>query len=166
MKTKLFQKRILGAAITVLCLMGVLSPFNSQAQAQPAPPPPDSATESSALPPDILPTSPLAQVIRLMQAGVDESIIMTYVTNSGSTFNLNPDKIIYLKDIGLPNEVVTAMMQRDQQLQQQMTATAYQPPASTRPAPEHRPSSRKPRRNRHRWSSRRTNHGSHGELFL
>ena len=82
------------------------------------------------------PSSPLAQVIRLTQAGVDESIIMTYVTNSGSTFNLNPDKIIYLKDIGLPNEIVNAMMQRDQQLQQQMAASAYQPPAQPAPVPE------------------------------
>ncbi len=136
MKTELFQKTFLGTAIMVLCVMGVLSPFNSPAQAQSAPPPPDSATASSALPPDILPTSPLAQVIRLMQAGVDESIIMTYVTNSGSTFNLNSDKIIYLKDIGLPNEIVTAMMQRDQQLQQQMAATTYQPPAQPAPVPE------------------------------
>src|SRR5208283_1294824 len=36
----------------------------------------------------------------------------------------------------LPNEVVTAMMQRDQQLQQQMTASAYQPPAQPAPVPE------------------------------
>ena len=135
MKIESCQKHILGAAITVLCLMGVHSPFNSQAQAQPAPPPPDSATASSALPPNIYPTSPLAQVVRLTQAGVDESIIMTYVTNSGSTFNLDSDKIIYLKDIGLPNEAVTAMMLRDQQLQQQMTASAYQPPAQPVPAP-------------------------------
>ena len=136
MKTELFQKPILGTAIAVLCLMGVRSPFNFTAQAQPTPPPPDSAMESSALPPDVLPSSPLAQVIRLTQAGVDESIIMTYVTNSGSTFNLNPDKIIYLKDIGLPNEIVNAMMQRDQQLQQQMAASAYQPPAQPAPVPE------------------------------
>jgi hypothetical protein len=60
---------------------------------------------------------------------------MTYVTNSGSTFNLDSDKIIYLRDIGLPNEVVTAMMQRDQQLQQQMTATTYQPPPQPPPTP-------------------------------
>jgi hypothetical protein len=135
MKIESFQKHILGTAITILCLMGVCSPFNSPAQAQSTPPPPDSATGSSALPPNIYPTGPLAQVVRLTQAGVDESIIMTYVTNSGSTFNLDSDKIIYLKDIGLPNEVVTAMMQRDQQLQQQMTATAYQPPAQPAPAP-------------------------------
>jgi hypothetical protein len=136
MKIESFQKHILGAAIAVLCLTGVRSPFNSPAQAQSTPPPPDSATESSALPPNIYPTSPLAQVVRLTQAGVDESVIMTYVTNSGSTFNLDSDKIIYLKDIGLPNEVVTAMMQRDQQLQQQMAASAsYQPPAQPAPAP-------------------------------
>ena len=136
MKTEPFQKHILGTAITVLCLMGITSPFNSPAQAQPTPPPPDSATESSALPPNVYPTSPLAQVIRLTQAGVDESIIMTFVTNSGSTFNLDSDKIIYLKDLGLPNEVVTVMMQRDQQLQQQMAASAYQPPAQPAPAPD------------------------------
>jgi hypothetical protein len=136
MKIKFFKRCVLGTATVVLCLMGVRSPFNSPAQAQPAPPPPDSATESSALPPNIYPTSPLAQVIRLTQSGVDESIIMTYVTNSGSTFNLDSDKIIYLKDIGLPNEVVAAMMQRDQQLQQQMTAAAYHPPTQPAPAPD------------------------------
>jgi hypothetical protein len=136
MKIKFFKTCVLGTATVVLCLMGVRSPFNSPAQAQPTPPLPDSATESSALPPNVYPTSPLAQVIRLTQAGVDESIIMTFVTNSGSTFNLDSDKIIYLKDIGLPNEVVTVMMQRDQQLQQQMAASAYQPPAQPAPAPD------------------------------
>ena len=135
MKIKFFKRCVLGTTTVMLSLMGVCSPFNSPAQAQPAPTPPDSSTESSALPANIYPSSPLAQVIRLTQAGVDESVIMTYVTNSGSTFNLNSDKIIYLKDIGLPNEVVTAMMQRDQQLQQQMTASAYQPPAQPAPPP-------------------------------
>jgi hypothetical protein len=135
MKIESFQKHILGTAIAIICLMGVRSPFNSPAQAQSTPPAPDSSTESSALPPNIYPTSPLAQVVRLTQAGVDESVIMTYVTNSGSTFNLDSDKIIYLKDIGLPNEVVSAMMLRDQQLQQQMAASAYQPPAQPAPAP-------------------------------
>ncbi len=139
MKIKLFQKRILGTAITVLFLMGVGSIMNSPAQEQSAPPSPDSSVESGALPADILPASPLAQVIRLMQAGVNEGVIMTFVTNSTSTFNLNLDKIIYLKDIGLPDEIVTAMMQRDQQLQQQMTATTYPPPAQPAPATTDQP---------------------------
>ena len=85
------------------------------------------------LPPYIFPTSPLAQVVRLSQAGVDESIIQTFVANSSSTFNLDSDKIIYLRDIGLPNEIITAMMQRDQQLQQQMAATAQPAPQPASP---------------------------------
>jgi hypothetical protein len=36
MKIESFQKHILGTAIAIVCLMGVRSPFNSQAQAQPA----------------------------------------------------------------------------------------------------------------------------------
>jgi len=54
-----------------------------------APAPTDSA---QSLPSTIYPSSPLAQVIRLLQAGISEDVILTYVTNSGSTFNLDPDK--------------------------------------------------------------------------
>jgi hypothetical protein len=81
------------------------------------------------LPAGILPDSPLAQVVKLAQAAVDEGIIQAYITNSTSTFNLDSDKIIYLKDAGVPNDVVQAMMQRDTTLQAYLTA------ASSRPAP-------------------------------
>ena len=83
---------------------------NSRAQ-KPNPP-----TAPPALPPDIQPDSPLGQVVRLAQSGVDESIILSYINNSGAAFNLTSDQIIYLKDIGLPSDAVTAMIQRDQQL--------------------------------------------------
>ena len=100
------------------------------------------------VPSNIAPTSPLAQVVRLTQAGVDQSIIMVYVTNSSRTFNLDSDKIIYLSDLGLPADLVTAMMQRDQQLQQEFAfAQAEQQAqqaqqtqqAQTAPAPEAAP---------------------------
>jgi hypothetical protein len=93
-------------------------------------------------PPNIIPGSPYAEVVRLTQAGVDEDIIMTYVTNSTSTFNLNSDKIIYLTNLGAPTSVIKAMMQRDQELQAQFAAyqAAQQaqqtsPPAVTEAAP-------------------------------
>ena len=56
---------------------------------------PDNQSTPVTPPPNIFPTSPLAQVVRLTQAGVDQSVIMAYVTNSSSTFNLDSDKIIY-----------------------------------------------------------------------
>jgi len=125
------------------------SPQNANSQVQPTPPPAadaaiaPAAPENSASPatpvkppPDIFPTSPLAQVARLTQAGVDQSVIMTYVTNSSSTFNLDSDRIIYLSDLGAPSSLITAMMQRDQQLQEQFAATqAAQQAALTQPTP-------------------------------
>jgi hypothetical protein len=147
MKIEPFQKHILGTAITVLCLMGVRSPFNSPAQAQPAPPPsaalvstaPDNPTIPGTLPSNVDPNSPLAQVIRLTQSGVEQSVILAYVSNSSSPFNLDSDQIIYLNDIGVPSEVATAMMQRDQQLKQ-MSVTAgtqtTQPSSTTQVATE------------------------------
>jgi len=83
----------------------------------------------SLLPGGILPDSPLAQVVKLVQAGVDVGIIETFVTNSPSTFNLDADKIIALKDVGAPNELPALMMQHDRVLQAQM-AVANPPPAA------------------------------------
>jgi hypothetical protein len=112
---------------------------NAAAQMPPAP----EATDTSVVPatpvvppPNIVPGSPYAEVVRLTQAGVDESIITTYVQNSTSLFNLDSDKIIYLTNLGAPSSLVTAMMQRDQQLQQQFAATqAAQQAQQTAPAP-------------------------------
>jgi len=139
MKNKSFAVIGSGTAVAALCLLGTCFPPISMAQTEtdPAPAPdgaiaPAAPDDSTALPPGVYPSSPLAQVIKLTRAGVGEEVIMTYATNSISTFNLDPDKIIYLKDIGAPDDLVTAMMQRDQVLQAQMGATAYQPPP---PAP-------------------------------
>ena len=95
------------------------------------------------LPAGILADSPLAQVIKLAQAGVDQGIIQAYVTNSTSTFNLNSDKLVYLKDAGIPSQITAAMMQQDSLLQAQMAAANPPPviptPIPTAPTPEPMP---------------------------
>src|ERR1039458_3159607 len=68
------------------------------------------------LPPNINLAGPVAEVIRLAESGVQESVIMAFVTNSTSPFNLGVEEIIYLNDIGIPGSIVNAMMQRDQAL--------------------------------------------------
>jgi len=83
------------------------------------------------LPAGIQPGSPLSQVVKLAQAGVDEGIIQAYVTNSTGTFNLDSDKIIYLKDTGIPTDLVMEMIQHDTGLQAQIAATAPPPPPAT-----------------------------------
>ena len=129
MKTR-FLKTFFGAAILPAALSAICLPENSGAQT-----PPDAAAQPASpdtLPADILPASPLAQVVQLAQSGVDEAVILAYVNNSSSPFNLTSDQIIYLKDLGLPNDAVTAMIQRDQQL----GATAPAAPAAPAPAPD------------------------------
>ena len=125
MKARLSAGIVCGTAIAIVYAIGIRSPQISSAQEQPVSAPTDNVQSPSntvSPPPTILPSSPLAEIVKLMQADVDEGVIMAYITNSGSTFNLDSDKIIYLSDIGLPNELTTAMMQRDQFLQQQIAA--------------------------------------------
>jgi hypothetical protein len=135
MKTKSFAVNVSGAAVAALCLFGACLPQISNAQTDSAPPPPDGSAvpvapdDSAALPPGVLPSSPLAQVIKLTQSGVSEDVITAYVNNSTSLFSLNSDQIIYLKDIGVPDTVVQAMIQRDQALQAQMTSQPQPAPA-------------------------------------
>src|ERR1700722_157669 len=101
---KTFSKKTICRAV-IFMLIASRALQDAAAQAEPIAP---SATAtvsgptdaSASLPSDVQPDSPLAQVIRLAQSGVDESVILSYINNSGSAFNLTPDQIIYLKDLG------------------------------------------------------------------
>ena len=117
---KMLSKKFLSlAVISIAVLIAAGATQNSRAQTPPG--------VSATLPSDVAPGSPLAQVIQLAQSGVDESVIISYINNSGNPFNLTSDQIIYLKDIGLPNDAVQAMLAHDQQL---AAATPAQPPPS------------------------------------
>jgi hypothetical protein len=91
------------------------------------------------LPPGIQPTGPVAEILKLVDSGVDEAVLLAFVTNSPSAFKLDAEQIIFLNDIGIPSTVVTAMIQRDQALKAFATnavAVAAAPaPAAPPPAP-------------------------------
>lgn len=90
-------------------------------------PEPAPATERKLLP-TIRTNSPALDVIKMAQAGVDETVMLTYITNTSSMFVLTSDEIVYLNDLGVPPTVVTAMMQRDQEIKQ-FWSNASQPVA-------------------------------------
>jgi len=69
-------------------------------------------------PPNLKLTEPVLEVIRLAESGLDESVLMAFVTNSVSAFNLGAEEIIYLNDIGVPGLVVAAMIERDRTLKE------------------------------------------------
>jgi len=75
----------------------------------------------------------LNEVAKLARAGVGESIMLAYVTNSPNAFNMSSDDIVYLNDLGVPETVVNAMMSHDQAIHAGMAQT--QPPATPQTEP-------------------------------
>ncbi|HWI57731.1 MAG TPA: DUF6600 domain-containing protein [Bacillota bacterium] len=88
-------------------------------------------TEQPAPPPNIRTSGPTSEMVKLANSGVDEGVLLAFATNSTSTFNLGADEIIYLNDLGVPSNVVTAMIQRDQQLKALPTSAAPAAPVPT-----------------------------------
>jgi hypothetical protein len=97
---------------------------------------PAPAASPVVVPSNINPNSPLGQVVRMLQSGVDESVILAYVYNINVPFSLNSDQIIYLNDLGAPSDLVTAMIQHDQQLGVAVNPQPNPPSQETWPPPE------------------------------
>jgi len=49
-------------------------------------------------------------VIKLSQAGISDEVILTQIKNTGATYNLTADQIIYLKNLGISQTVIKALM--------------------------------------------------------
>ncbi len=90
------------------------------------------------------------EVLKLNQAQISDDIIVNYVQNSGTTYNLGAQDIVYLRNQGVSDRVVNAMLAQRQRLAdaaaaqvaaQNAAAAAAQPvaptptPTYTQPAP-------------------------------
>jgi len=108
MKTLFSSKTIIALAVAIAAVVG----YKSLANEQPIPPP----ENDSALPVNVPLGSPVGQVFKLAQAGVDISVIQNYISNCPTAFNLDADKIIALTDAGLPGDIVNAIFAHDKAL--------------------------------------------------
>jgi hypothetical protein len=52
----------------------------------------------------------VSQILELQQAKVDDNTIISYIRNSGNSYGLNADQIIYLRQQGLSSAVLNAML--------------------------------------------------------
>jgi hypothetical protein len=68
------------------------------------------------LPEGVDPGSALGQLARLVQAGVDQGVILAYVENSPRFFELDTEGIIYLTELGTPPDIIEAAIAHDQKL--------------------------------------------------
>lgn len=53
----------------------------------------------------------LAGIINLAQGGVGEEVLLAYVQNHSMPFNLSPEEILYLSDLGISESIISAMIQ-------------------------------------------------------
>jgi|ERR1051325_5025111 hypothetical protein len=106
MKTKLCQVRLFAAlgAITCLASSPVLA-AEPTSTAVPAGRETPAATGDS---PAKLPYG-VSDVVKLSRAQVSEDVILTYVQNSGTVYNLGPQEIVYLHEQGVSDRVINTM---------------------------------------------------------
>jgi len=69
------------------------------------------------------------QILQLAQAKVSDDTIVAYIRNSGNSYNLNADQIIYLQQQGLSSTVINTML-----AQPKPGVAGYAAPATTAPA--------------------------------
>ena len=91
----------------------------------------DTNVIEAVVPPAELNLSPaLSEVVKLVQAGVGEGVLAAYVTNSTDVFNIGASEILYLHDLGVPENIITVLIQQDstpQALAAKRAAAAVQP---------------------------------------
>ena len=69
-------------------------------------------------------TPALNQIVTLSKGGMDDSFILTYITNSGAAYNLSSDDIVYLHKQGVSDNVIKALMQTSSSGGQNASPTA------------------------------------------
>jgi hypothetical protein len=87
-------------------------------------------------------------VVKLVKAGVDESVVLAFIASSPVAYHPNAQEIIRLRELGISSPVISAMLQRGEEIRIRATeareaelrnAPAAPPP--TAPAPADQPNS-------------------------
>lgn len=80
-------------------------------------------------------TPVLSEAVKLVQSGVEKSVLFAYVTNTTGYFSLGADQIVYLNDLGVDADLITTMMEHDKALRDlRMNAWQAAQATSTPPA--------------------------------
>jgi len=100
---------------------------------------PEPAPVTELVPPPNVRMSPvLTEVVKLVQSGVEQPVLLSYITNTTGYFALGADEIVYLNDLGVAGNVITLMMEHDQALRELRinAVQAAQPAAAVLTMPE------------------------------
>ena len=79
-------------------------------------------------------TPAMNQILQMSQAKVSDGTIITYIQNSGTIYGLNASQIVYLKQQGVSEPVITAMLNQRTVVAASAVQTAPPPNNSQAPA--------------------------------
>ena len=87
--------------------------------------PPASSTAPTRLPYGV------EDVVKLSRGQMSDDVILTYIQNSGTVYNLSPTDIVYLRDQGVSDSVLNAMQNQRSKAMEAAAQTLQQPAALT-----------------------------------
>ena len=76
------------------------------------------------------------QILQLSQAKIGDNTIVAYIQNSGTIYSLNASEIIYLKQQGVSDAVITTMLNQRQRVTQAAARLRLRPRCRSRAAPK------------------------------
>jgi hypothetical protein len=132
MKNRISCKRVMAVAVMVLCSQTapvLLAQDSNSAPASAEATAPASASETR--PVQLSPGVP--DILKLGRAHVGDEAILAFISNSGRTYHLGVSEILYLREQGVSDQVVTAMLNSRQNPAATVAQTAPQP--ALQPAP-------------------------------
>ena len=115
MKISGLQKSGFAFAAVIAAAVSTANVFGQTTIATPTPmfhdttPSSDTATATVPSPATAL-TPAMTQVLQLSQAKISDGTIITYIQNSGTIYGLNASQIVYLKQQGVSEPVINAML--------------------------------------------------------
>jgi hypothetical protein len=75
-------------------------------------------------------TPAFAEFAKLALAGIDGQVMLTVITNTPDAYKLDVDQILWLRDVGVPKEVINAMMAHDLEVNARQVAQALATPSA------------------------------------
>ena len=127
-----------GKSLIVVALLAGLNALRAAGQSGETTPVVGNSTDSTkpAVVADKAAPSPgVADILKMLDAGVSKDVIKVYIENSATAYNLSSADIIALKERGVTDEITLALMKHGSENKGQVSTAAAASRATPEPAP-------------------------------
>ena len=140
-QTDVMKTRISSLSLSAVAVLGLLTASALDLRAQ------DPVTSNATTPSPAAQSAPVqlsygvAEVVKLAKANVSEDTILAFIGNSGRVYNLTVNEIVYLRQQGMSDHLLTAMLEQRRKVTE---SAAPQPNYASASAPQYAPVAAQP----------------------